>query len=79
LLNLIIAPLEVPQFYLDKFAWIGQDSKPRQSYMAMVNFLDDMVGQVVTALKNKGMWDNLLWATNSDNGKCMNVIIIINL
>lgn len=60
--------MEVPQFYLDKFAWIGQDSKPRQSYMAMVNFLDDMVGQVVTALKNKGMWDNLLWATNSDNG-----------
>ena len=35
--------------------------------MAMVNFLDDMVGQVVAALKKKGMWENLLWATNSDN------------
>jgi arylsulfatase A-like enzyme len=35
--------------------------------MAMVNYLDDMVGQVVAALKKKGMWDNLLWTTNSDN------------
>lgn len=33
----------------------------------MVNYLDDMVGQVVAALKKKGMWDNLLWTTNSDN------------
>ena len=36
--------------------------------MAMVNFLDEMVGRVVSALKAKGMWDNLLWVTSADNG-----------
>ena len=33
----------------------------------MANYLDDVVGVVVTALKNKGLWDNLLWVTSSDN------------
>ncbi len=36
--------------------------------MAMVNFLDGLVGRVVGALKAKGMWDNLLWVTSADNG-----------
>ena len=66
--HIVHAPLQVPQAYLDKFAWIGQDNEARQYYMAMVNFLDDLVGRVVAALKAKGMWDNLLWGTSADNG-----------
>ena len=37
-------------------------------YMAMVNFVDGLLGRVVTALKAKGMWDNLLWVSSADNG-----------
>ena len=55
----IHAPLEVPQAFLDKFAFI-HDSQ-RQYYAAMVNFIDTQIGRVVAALKAKGMWENLLW------------------
>jgi hypothetical protein len=36
-----------------------------QFYAAMVNFLDGLVGRVVSALKAKGMWDNLLWVSSA--------------
>ena len=62
----IHAPLEVPQAFLDKFAFI-HDSQ-RQYYAAMVNFIDTQIGRVVAALKSKGMWDNTLWMSSSDNG-----------
>lgn len=64
--HIVHAPLEVPQAYLDNFAFI--DTKPRRFYAAMVNFVDDLVGRVVAALKAKGMWDNLLWVSSADNG-----------
>ena len=35
----------------------------------MVNYLDDVVGELVQALKTKGMWDNLLFIVGSDNGR----------
>ena len=57
------APLEVPQAYLDKFAFIND--KPRQFYAAMVNYVDGLVGRVTDALKAKGMWDNLLVRSGS--------------
>ena len=59
-------PLEVPQSYLDKFAFI--DDVRRRTYAAMVNHLDDTIGAVAAALKAKGMWDNLLWLGSADNG-----------
>ena len=62
------APLQVPQAYLDKFAWIGEDSSPRMFYAAMANYVDDLVGKFVSALKAKGMWDNTLWLSSADNG-----------
>ena len=40
----------------------------RQYYAAMTNYVDAHVGQVVDALKAKGMWDNLLLVMSSDNG-----------
>ena len=60
------APLEVPQAYIDKFAFI--EDKNRRLYAAMVNYVDGLVGRVVAALKAKGMWDNLLWVSSADNG-----------
>lgn len=59
-------PLQVPQAYLDKFSWI--DTRPRQFYMAMVNYVDTLLGRVVDALKAKNMWDDLLWLSSADNG-----------
>ena len=64
--HIVHAPLQVPDKYVEKFSFI--DDQHRQYYHAMVNYLDDVVGVVVTALKNKGLWDNLLWVTSSDNG-----------
>ena len=51
-------PYEVPPDYLAKFAFI--DVEERRLYHAMVNYLDFVVGQVVGALKQRGMWDNLV-------------------
>ena len=62
------APLEVPQAFVDKFAWIGKDSNSRMMYAAMVNYVDTLAGKVVAALQAKGMWDNLLWVSSADNG-----------
>ena len=56
----------MPDEYLEKFSFI--DTKDRQYYHAMVNYLDDVVGELVTTLKGRGMWDNLLFVTSSDNG-----------
>ena len=39
---------------------------------AMVNYLDDIVGELVKALKAKGLWDNLLFIASSDNGGPVN-------
>ena len=34
----------------------------------MVKYLDDVVGNLTTSLKQRGLWDNLLFITSSDNG-----------
>ena len=34
----------------------------------MVKYLDDVVGNLTAALKQHGLWDNLLFITSSDNG-----------
>ena len=34
----------------------------------MVKYLDDVVGNLTTALKQHGLWDKLLFITSSDNG-----------
>ena len=59
-------PYQVPEKYLKKFAFI--DNPLRQVYHAMVKYLDDVVGELIQALKMKGMWDNLLFVVSSDNG-----------
>ena len=62
--HIVHTPLQVPKSYLLKFNFI--DNEDRRSYHAMVNYLDDVIGEVVDALKNKGMWDNTLFVVNSD-------------
>ena len=64
--HVVHAPLQVPDNYLNKFSFI--DDHDRQYYHAMVNYLDDVVGNLTAALQKRGMWDNLLFVTISDNG-----------
>ena len=64
--HIVHTPLQVPESYVTKFSFIPDHD--RRYYHAMVNYLDDVVGDLVSALKNRGMWDNLLLVTSSDNG-----------
>ena len=59
-------PREVPQATLDEFAFI--DCKARRTYHALANYLDGMVGEMVTTLQDKGMWQNTLLVFSADNG-----------
>ena len=64
--HIVHGPLQVPDRYAEKFDFI--DDHGRQFYHAMVKYLDDVVGNFTAALKKRGMWDNLLLVTSSDNG-----------
>ena len=64
--HIVHKPYQVPDSYLKKFDFI--DEQYRQVYLAMVNYLDDVVGEIVKALKDKGLWENLLFVSSSDNG-----------
>lgn len=59
-------PLMVPERFYNKFAHIEDESRRR--YLAMVNYQDEIVGNITSLLKAKGMWDDLLWLGSSDNG-----------
>lgn len=73
--HLMHTPLQVPDSYLKKVdkmvADAGAqpfDSTNRRLYAAMVLYLDYTIGEVVKAMKTKGMWDNTLVIFTSDNG-----------
>jgi len=57
--HIVHTPLEVPEEYKEMFDFI--DDLDRQLYHAMVTYLDDVVGDLVAALKAHQMWDNLLF------------------
>ena len=64
--HIVHAPLEVPEKYVKMFSFI--DDHDRQYYHAMTTYLDDFVGILVSVLKDKGLWDDLLFVISSDNG-----------
>jgi len=69
--HIVHTPLQVPQEYADRFAFIAPTDKPRhqrQVYHAMVSFADDIVGNLTAAFKRKGMWDDTLVVFSTDNG-----------
>ena len=50
--------LHVPDEWLAKFSFI-KDSLLRRQYHAMVAYMDEVVGNVTTQLKTKGMWEDV--------------------
>ncbi|KAL3842667.1 hypothetical protein ACJMK2_020657 [Sinanodonta woodiana] len=59
-------PLQVPKKYLTRYEHIL--NKDRRIYSAMVTAMDEAIGKIVTALREKGYMDNLLLVFTSDNG-----------
>lgn len=59
-------PLQAPQDLLDKYSHV-EDTK-RQTYLAMVDALDQAIGQVVAALKETGTFENTLIFFVSNHG-----------
>ena len=51
-------PLEAPQHYIDMYSHISD--KNRRIYSGMVTAMDDAIGGIINALKERGMWENTL-------------------
>jgi len=52
--HIVHAPLQVPEKYLNMFSFI--DDHDQQYYHATVTFLDGVVGNLMEALKKRGLW-----------------------
>jgi arylsulfatase B len=59
-------PLQIPEERIKHFKYL--ENKDRRTYAAMVAYMDSAIGQFVTALEKKGMWENTLLILSSDNG-----------
>ena len=64
--HIVHGPLQVPNEQLAKFSFINDTT--RQTYHAMVNWIDGAIGRVVDATKAKGLYDDMLIVFSSDNG-----------
>ncbi|PVD28419.1 hypothetical protein C0Q70_11006 [Pomacea canaliculata] len=64
--QLVHTPLQVPERYVKPYNYIKD--KSRRLYAGMTACLDDHVGILEKALKEKGLWDNTVFIFSSDNG-----------
>jgi arylsulfatase A-like enzyme len=79
-------PLQIPPKYIEKYHKIFGDEKPylgeetndipcrypRATYAAMVNLLDNQLGELVALLKKKNILENTIIIITSDNGPAYN-------
>ena len=59
-------PLEVPSVYRDMYSHV--EDEDRQIYLGMATAMDDAVGNVTSALKEAGMYEDSVILFFSDNG-----------
>ncbi|KAH3795498.1 arylsulfatase B-like [Dreissena polymorpha] len=59
-------PVEVPQSYEEPY-WYIKD-KLRRTYAGMVSCMDEAVGNITMAMKQRRLWDNTLMIFTTDNG-----------
>ncbi|XP_013421298.1 arylsulfatase B [Lingula anatina] len=60
------APVQVPRRYSNMYAHIQDET--RRNFSGMVSAMDEAIGNITTALKEAGLYDNTLIAFTSDNG-----------
>ncbi|XP_013421296.1 LOW QUALITY PROTEIN: arylsulfatase B-like [Lingula anatina] len=60
------APVQVPHRYSNMYAHIQDET--RRNFSGMVSAMDEAIGNITTALKEAGLYDNTLIAFTSDNG-----------
>jgi arylsulfatase A-like enzyme len=63
--NAVHTPLQAPASYIEPYKKLQGERRP---YAGMVAAMDDAIGQIVAALKEKGILDNTLILFSSDNG-----------
>jgi arylsulfatase A-like enzyme len=63
--NAVHTPHQVPEKYKEPYSSLPE---PRRTYAGMVAAMDEAIGQVVTALDEKGFRSNTLIIFSSDNG-----------
>jgi len=73
--HLLHTPLQVPKAFVRKIERLVQssggrsfDTSNRRLLAAMILYMDEVVGELVAALKAKSMWENSLVVFISDNG-----------
>ena len=59
-------PLEAPKAYIDRFANCTAGNAGRQSVLAMVAVMDEAIGNLTSALKAKGIYDDTLLIFSTD-------------
>lgn len=79
-------PLQIPPKYIEKYHKIFGDEKPylgeetndipcrypRATYAAMVNMLDNQLGELIALLEEKSILENTIIIITSDNGPSLN-------
>ncbi len=67
-------PIQPPQEWLQKVRERNpQLSEKRAALVALIEHMDDGIGQVLTALKENGQWENTIVVFTSDNGGQLDV------
>lgn len=71
------APQDLVRYYVNKLGdeapYLGQrgyfpNRYPNATYAAMITYLDQQVGELISSLKEEGIYDNTLIVFTSDNG-----------
>jgi hypothetical protein len=60
-----LAPWQVPEEYCDPAI---TTTRNKQAMFGMIRFMDEAVGNVTTAMKALGLWNNTLLVFSADNG-----------
>ncbi|KAJ8418381.1 hypothetical protein AAFF_G00140900 [Aldrovandia affinis] len=65
-LQAVHTPLQAPDRFLRQYSSLS--NRPRRHYAAMVSCVDEAVGDVVQALRDRGLYRNSVLVYSSDNG-----------